>query len=228
MSVNTLTEEGPVLRVDGSRELSADLARSVSILCDEAEAAGTGFATLHVSGAPSEKAVAGVVDVAAVSKWEQAVRRFERLRLPTLVAASGECGGAALDLLLAADVRVATPDLRLLLPFHEQATWPGMALFRLVQQFGLAGARRAVLFGTPITAAEALERGLVDRVSKNPERTLAAAARLLRRLSGPELAIRRQLAFDAQWMSFEDALGPHLAACDRSLRRGRADDAAAV
>jgi isomerase DpgB len=227
MSVNTLTES-PVLRVDGGREPSVELARSISALCDDVESAGAGFATLYVSGAPTEKALGGVADVAAVSKWEQAVRRFERLRLPTLVVASGECGGAALDLLLAADVRVATPDLRLRLPFHEQAVWPGMAVFRLVQQLGLAAARRAVLFGAPITAGEALERGLVDRVSGNPERTLAAAARLLGRLSGPDLAIRRQLAFDAQWMSFEDALGPHLAACDRSLRRGHGQHATVV
>ncbi len=119
---------------------------------------------------------------------------------------------------------MATPDLRLLLSFHEQGTWPGMAGFRLVQQLGLASARRTVLFGEPITAREALDRCLVDQVSTDPGRALAAAARLLRRISGPELAIRRQLAFDAQWMSFEDALGPHLAACDRSLRRTRAAD----
>lgn len=220
MSVNTLIE-GPVLRVDGARELGADLARLVSDVCDEAEATGAGCVIVRVSGAPSEKTVANVADVAAVSRWEQAVRRFERLRLPTLVAAAGPCGGAALDLLLAADVRVAGGDLRLYPARYGEGVWPGMALFRLVQQLGLAGARRAVLFGTPFTAAEALERGLVDRVSTDPERTLRAATRLLCRYSGPELAIRRQLAFDAQWMSFEDALGQHLAACDRSLRRGR-------
>jgi isomerase DpgB len=220
MSVNTLIE-GPALRVDGGRELGADLARLVSDVCDEAEATGAGCVIVRVCGEPGEKTVAGVADVTAVSRWEQAVRRFERLRLPTLVAASGPCGGAALDLLLAADVRVAGTDLRLSPAMYGEGVWPGMALFRLVQQLGLAGARRAVLFGTPFTAAEALERGLVDRVSTDPERTLRAAARLLRRYSGPELAIRRQLAFDAQWMSFEDALGQHLAACDRSLRRGR-------
>lgn len=223
MPVNALPE-GPVLHVDGGREISAELTAAVSALCDEAESAGADFATLYVRGAPTGEAVAKPADVATVTKWERAVRRFERLRLPTLAAAGGECGGAALDLLLAADVRVAAPDLRLLLAFHGQATWPGMAGFRLVQQLGLAAARRTVLFGVPITAREALERGLVDRVSEDPGRTLAAAARLLRRLSGPELAIRRQLAFDAQWMSFEDALGTHLAACDRSLRRARAAD----
>jgi isomerase DpgB len=220
MTINTLVE-GPALHLDGGRELSTELARSVSDLCDEAEATGAGCVTVRVSGAPDEKAVANVVDVSAVSRWEQAVRRFERLRLPTLVAASGSCGGAALDLLLAADVRVGTADLRLFPAVYGEGVWPGMALFRLVQQLGLAAARRAVLFGVPFTAAEALERGLVDRLSTDPERTLKAAARLLRRYSGAELAIRRQLAFDAQSMSFEDALGQHLAACDRSLRRGR-------
>ncbi|WP_316529587.1 enoyl-CoA-hydratase DpgB [Kitasatospora brasiliensis] len=221
MPVNALPP-GPVLHVDGRREISAELTGAVAGLCDEAESTGADFATLYVSGAPSGEAVAKVADVAAVTKWERVVRRFERLRLPTLAAASGECGGVALDLLLACDVRIVAPDVRLLLAFHGQGTWPGMAGFRLVQQLGLASARRAVLFGVPITAGEALQRCLVDRVSEDPGRSLAAAVRLLRRLSGPELAIRRQLAFDAQWMSFEDALGPHLAACDRTLRRGGA------
>ncbi|MFI2610968.1 enoyl-CoA-hydratase DpgB [Kitasatospora sp. NPDC018619] len=223
MPVNALPE-GPVLHVDGSREISAELTAAVVALCDEAESAGADTVCLFVSGAPSGEEAAKAADVAAVTKWERAVRRLERLRVPTLAAASGECGGVALDLLLASDVRVAAPDLRLLLSFHGQATWPGMAGFRLVQQLGLARARRTVLFGVPITAREALERCLVDEVSREPGRALAAAARLLRHLSGPELAIRRQLAFDAQWMSFEDALGPHLAACDRSLRRSRAAD----
>ncbi|MET8543932.1 enoyl-CoA-hydratase DpgB [Kitasatospora sp. NPDC004799] len=223
MPVNVLLGS-PVLHVDGRRELSPELTGDLTGLCDAAESAGTGFATVFVSGAPAGGAVERSGDVATVTKWERAVRRFERLRLPTLAAASGDCGGAALDLLLACDLRVASPDLRLLLSVHGQATWPGMAGFRLVQQLGLAAARRTVLFGAPITAREALQRCLVDEVSPDPGRALATAARLLRRLSGPELAIRRQLAFDAQWMSFEDALGPHLAACDRALRRTRTAD----
>lgn len=223
MPVNVLLG-GPVLHVDGRREISAEGTRALSDLCDEAEASGADFATLFLSGAPTGEEVAKAADVAAVTKWERAVRRFERLRMPTLAAAGGDCGGTALDLLLASDIRVASPDLRLLLSFQGQATWPGMAGFRLVQQLGLAPARRSVLFGVPITAREALQRCLVDQVSTDPGRALAAAARLLRRLSGPELAIRRQLAFDAQWMSFEDALGPHLAACDRALRRTRTAD----
>ena len=38
-------------------------------------------------------------------------------------------------------------------------------------------------------------------------------------VEGAELAIRRQLMLEAPTATFEDALGVHLAACDRSLRR---------
>ena len=227
MFVNTPVRE-TLLHVDGSRELSVDLARSVTALCDTVEAEGHRNAVLYLSGAPTEKAVGAVADVTAVSKWEQAVRRFERLPVPTLAMAEGECGGAALDLLLAADVRIGSSDLRLLPSIYERATWPGTSSFRLVQQLGLARARGAVLFGAPITAPEALALGLLDRVSPELQRTLEESLELLSRFSGPELAVRRQLAFDAQWMSFEDALGPHLAACDRALRQGRAESRAAA
>jgi isomerase DpgB len=227
MSVNN-PGNGPVLHVDGGQELSADLVRTVAGFCDAVEAGGSESAVVCLTGAPTEKAVGAVADVTAVSKWEQAVRRFERLPVPTVAMAEGECGGAALDLLLAADMRIASPDLRLLPSVYEQATWPGTSSFRLVQQLGLAKARGAVLFGAPIPAAQALELGLVDWVSAEPEGTLQEALRLLSRFSGSELAIRRRLAFDAQCMSFEDALGQHLAACDRALRRGRAESRAAA
>lgn len=227
MLVNIPARES-LLHVDGSRELSADLARAVTGLCDTVEAGGHRSAVLYLTGAPTEKAVGAVADVAAVSKWEQAVRRFERLPVPTVAMAQGGCGGAALDLLLAADLRIGSSDLRLLPSVYEQATWPGTSSFRLVQQLGLARARSAVLFGAPITAAEALALGLIDWVSPELQRTLEEALQLLSRFAGSELAVRRQLAFDAQWMSFEDALGPHLAACDRALRRGRAESRAAA
>ena len=36
--------------------------------------------------------------------------------------------------------------------------------------------------------------------------------------TGRELAIRRRLLLDATTTSYEDALGAHLAACDRAVR----------
>jgi isomerase DpgB len=45
---------------------------------------------------------------------------------------------------------------------------------------------------------------------------MAAAA------EGAELAIRRQLVLEAANTAYEEALGVHLAACDRALRRAAA------
>jgi len=197
------------LAIDGARPVSAVTVEEVQGLCDRAEDhEGPGLVVLRLSGAGAE---AAGTDVGLVSKWERALRRMERLGRPTAAVVSGDVGGPALEALLATDVRIATPDARVLFP-----AWPGMSLYRLAQQTGTAGIRRAVLFGTPIDAEQAAALRLFDEVTTDPETMLATLVESAR----PEPAIARQLMFDAAWTSFEDALGAHLAACDRVLRRG--------
>ncbi|MFE0178957.1 enoyl-CoA-hydratase DpgB [Streptomyces sp. NPDC059002] len=215
------------LELDGSRPLSAAAVRTVAALCDRTEdRAGHGIVVVHVTGAPDREGTRGL-DVSLVTKWERALRRLERLPAPTVAVARGDCGGTALDAFLTADLRVATPGTRLLVPRDTTATWPGMAAYRLVRLAGVARARRAVLFGRPIEAAEAHALGIVDDIAEDPAAAVAAAAALTGGLAGQEVAIRRQLVFDAATTSFEDALGAHLAACDRTLRQGAASEAAA-
>ncbi|MCF3119826.1 enoyl-CoA-hydratase DpgB [Streptomyces silaceus] len=209
------------LELDGSRPLSAATVKSVAALCDRAEDGGEegiGVAVVHVGGAPDAHWTSGL-DVMLVTKWERVLRRFERLPVASVAVAHGDCGGTALDAFLAADLRVAAPDTRFLVPRDAGATWPGMAGYRLVQLAGAARVRAAVLFGRPITATEARSLGIVDTVADDPAAAVADAAALTGGLSGKELAIRRQLLFDATTTSFEDALGAHLAACDRALRQ---------
>jgi isomerase DpgB len=216
--VNT-TVEGVELRIDGGREISAAYVGALMGFCDRAEdEGGAGLATIHVSGTPSPGFAAGL-DVGMVSKWERALRRLERLARPTVAVVSGDCGGPALDALLATDFRIATPDARLLLTVHGDATWPGMSLYRLARHAGANQIRRAALLGAPIDTAEALALRLVDEVVNDTDAALADLAKLAAGITGKELAIRRQLIFDASRTSFEDALGSHLAACDRALRR---------
>ncbi|MEO3811633.1 enoyl-CoA-hydratase DpgB [Sphaerisporangium sp. B11E5] len=219
MTVNA-TGGGPVLRIDGAEPLSAASVEAVLALCDAAEDHhGPGVAALRVCGAP-DASFPRELSVGLVSKWERAVRRLERLPMLTVAVASGDCGGAALDVLTAADVRVAVTGTRLLIASDGEAAWPGMALHRLAQQAGTAWTRKAVLLGAPIEAEEALALHLIDTVVDDPAATLAAFAG--RAYAGTELAIRRQLIVDAGTTTFEDALGAHLAACDRALRRGAA------
>lgn len=211
-----------VVRVDGRRPLSAGLVAAIGAACDRAEDRGEGTVILDVSGVPGNPPDDGVT-IALVSKWERLLRRFERLPAATIAVASGDCGGLALEALLVTDYRIATPSARLLIPERAQATWPGMVLYRLARQAGAAAVRRAVLFGVPISAAEAEAMHLIDELASDTQDALATAAELAEAVPGAELAIRRQLMQDALTVSFEDALGAHLAACDRVLRQASAE-----
>ncbi|MFI5562693.1 enoyl-CoA-hydratase DpgB [Amycolatopsis japonica] len=205
-----------VLRFDGSRPLSAAAVEEIGAFCDRAEdQREPGPVVIHVTGAPPADWAKGLA-VGLVSKWERVVRRFERLGRLTAAVASGECAGTALDLLLAADIRIAEPGTTLRLASAGGGTWPGMTVYRLTKQAGAAGIRRAVLLGAPIGTERALALDLIDEVSDDPAKTLAELDVVV---DGAETAIRRQLIFEAGSTTFEEALGSHLAAADRALRR---------
>ncbi len=210
------------LRVNGSKPLTMACVSAVETICAAVESdEATVMLPVYVSGTPDPTWMHGL-DVALVTKWERSLRRLERLGVTTVAIASGDCGGVALDALLTTDYRIATPDLRLSLPVDAEATWPGMAIFRLAQQVGGTRMRRAILFGAPVDASDGVDLGLIDELAEDPAHALGAAAAMVRTFSGRELAIRRQLMFDAATASFEEALGRHLAACDRALRRSAA------
>lgn len=210
------------IRIDGRRPLSPELVTALQAVCAKAEdEGGRGPVLVHVSGSP-EESPDEQLSVGLVSKWERGLRRLERVPALTIAMASGDCGGVALDALLAADYRIATAPVRLLVPVDARGTWPGMALHRLVQQAGVAAVRRAVLLGVPIEADDALALHLIDELAPNAASMLTAAAKLAVDVVGTELAIRRQLMLDASVVGPEEALGAHLAACDRTLRQSAA------
>ncbi|WP_062428306.1 enoyl-CoA-hydratase DpgB [Herbidospora daliensis] len=198
------------LEIDGTAPMSASAVERVAAFCDRVhDHGGPGVARFALSGAPGE-GWSREVSVGLVTKWERTVRRLEQLPVTTVALVSGDCGGTALDVLLTADVRVATPGTRLILPVAGGATWPGMTLYRLVQQAGAGAIRRAVLLGAPIDADRAVAARLLDEVTDDPSPVVAGDR---------ELAVRRLLLSEAATTSFEEALGAHLAACDRALRK---------
>lgn len=208
-----------VLHVDGGEPISSESIAAVQSFCNRLEdRLGPGPAVIRVSGVP-DPSWARDLSVGLVSKWERAVRRLERAPLPTVAIASGDCSGTALDVLLTADIRIAVRGTRLIPVTYAEATWPGMVLYRLARHADLGAVRRAALLGSPLDAVVAAEAGLVDEVVDDPDRALETVAALAAGLAGRELAIRRQLLLDAGHTRFEDALGAHLAACDRALRR---------
>ncbi len=210
------------LSVDGSRPL-AQLVASVNGLCDRVEdRADRTIVVLRLTATPPGlRAWPGDVRIQEVSRWERAVRRLARLTAVNIAVAEGVCGGPALDLLLATDFRICAPDMRLLLPINDGHFWPGMSMYGLVQQLGIARARQIVLWSDEFAAEPARSIGLVDQVTADVPDAIHTATVLMGRVSDAELAVRRQLMFEATSANFEDALGVHLAACDRELRRLR-------
>jgi isomerase DpgB len=188
-------------------------------VCAKVEVGDTsGVVIIRASGVPSPQ-WAAELSVALVSKWERGLRRLERLHAVSIAVAEEDCGGPALDVLLAADYRIMAGSAKLVMSVVAGAPWPGMALYRLTRQAaGAAPARRAALFGTPIEAVTAQAMGVVDEVADDVASSLDQATKLAASARGAELAIRRQLMQEALTTSFEEALGVHLAACDRALR----------
>lgn len=159
----------------------------------------------------------GAVNIQVVNRWERAVRRFEQLPRFTIFIARGHCGGAAADLLLAADYRILGRDAEVRLPTRDDLVWPGMSLYRVAQQIGVARARQILLWNGSLTAATALEVGVVDEIGDTADDIVRRASAMGR--PGAEVAVRRRLMLEALSTTYEDALGTQLAACDRELRR---------
>ncbi|GLZ29072.1 hypothetical protein Lesp02_12620 [Lentzea sp. NBRC 105346] len=209
------------VRIDDALPLSADLVTAVTIACDRVEdAGGDAHLLLHVANTSTgARDWPGEVGVHVINKWEQALRRVERLGAATFAVVEGVCTGPALEVLLATDFRLMTPESRLSPAAGGRDWWPGMVLHRLANQIGLTRARQLVLFAGDVDPARAAELGLVDEVVNEPVERVAALSKLVRGREGSELAIRRRLLLEAVTTPFEESLGTHLAACDRELRR---------
>lgn len=215
-------------RIDTAETLSPALIATLDELCDRVEAAGDdAIAVLHLIGRDDAVSAWPGQDVGihAVNRWERVLRRVERLGAVTIAVIEGSCHGPALEILLATDYRIGTRDTRLSLPLTSGEFWPGMALHRLANQVGVAQARRLVLFASELSAAQAMQLGLVDELVDDVVEGVSATTALVGRVTGAELGIRRRLLLEATTTTFEDALGTHLAACDRTLRRAAAGTA---
>jgi enoyl-CoA hydratase len=108
---------------------------------------------------------------------DQANTAVENCPHPVIAQVEGYAYGAAMGLLAACDLRIATPNARLGVPAARIGLTLGLNdTRRLVSVVGAAHARDALLTGRTYTAAEALQIGLVNRVVPADEIDRAARA----------------------------------------------------
>lgn len=166
----------------------------------------------------------GDVDIRTVTRWERVLRRLETLPCATVCTSAGSLGAAALEIMLATDWRIGTKDTVIA---SSNGAWPSTCVYRMARQLGVTTSRRLIMRPCSIDATEALHLGLLDETVPDANALAAAAEQfadhVYARLS--DAHVLRQLVGEAAAAQYDDAIGAHLAACDRTLRRrsGAAD-----
>jgi enoyl-CoA hydratase len=117
-------------------------------------------------------------------RYYRAFLGIREVGVPVVAALNGPAIGAGAGLALACDLRVAGPRLRMAFPFVKLGLPPGMGTtFLLPRLVGPGVARELLLTGRTVGAEEALELGLIHRLTAQ-ERVLEEALALAREVAG--------------------------------------------
>jgi 2-(1,2-epoxy-1,2-dihydrophenyl)acetyl-CoA isomerase len=178
-----------------SNGLSADL---LTVLRDVADDAGvravmlTGRGRAFCSGADlkegADAAVAGELDTRQVlTRWyHPIVTTIREMPKPVVTAVNGPAAGAGLSLALAGDLVVAAESAYFMLAFVGIGLVPdgGASLF-VPSRVGFARAAEMAMLGEPVTAAKAVDWGLINAAWPDAEFAAKADALLARLAAGP-------------------------------------------
>ena len=134
---------------------------------------------------------------------------IKALEVPTIAAINGHAIGAGLGVALACDLRFASADAKLGVPFTALGLHPGMATtWSLANVAGLAVARDLLLTGRLVTGDEALSLGLVSRSLPRDDVLTAALAAADGIAAAAPIATKLTVAAlrDGGHASFHDAI----------------------
>jgi len=210
------------IKINGTSLLSSELTVQLSNALDQAEDLGqSSILLVRIVGNANPNVLRvwpGRTDIQSVNRWERILRRIERANVITIAVVEHACSALALELLLVADRRLATSTFSMQCSIPGGEVWPSMALHRLVRQIGESQARKMVLDSSDITAQRGLELSIIDQIVDDLQDGNSTAL-LLAYAPSHDFPTRRRLILDGASSSFDEALGAHLAACDRALRR---------
>lgn len=143
---------------------------------------------------------------------QQLQAAVELARVPVVAAISGLALGGGLELALACQYRIAHKNAKLGLPEITLGIVPGAGgTQRLPQLIGSRAALEMILSGTPITAADAKCKGLVDEVAEEDLREFAInfCERLVQDGRGPRPTCELTVADSLDELAISEALRAH-------------------
>lgn len=184
MSRVTLERTGSIAtlwldRVDKRNAMDDAMMKELAVLLDEVGADRSVHAVVLAGRGPvfssgiDHTLLAGVFQQTAKTPWlhvhhqlQDVMHRIARMHQPVIAALHGTCIGMALELALAADIRVASEDCVLGLPEVAFGLVPDVGgTTRLVRAVGEPRARELVLTGRLVKARTAERYGLVHDVA---------------------------------------------------------------
>lgn len=116
------------------------------------------------TGIDLKELAADRIDMSYHERFEKALRILEKMEKVIIVGMHGYCLGGGLQLAMACDIRVSTPDCQIGLPAIRESLVPGLGTWRLPRYVGWGRAKKLILGGENITGEEALNMGLVDHL----------------------------------------------------------------
>ena len=140
-----------------------------------------------------------------IRSLHRAARILVDVPVPVVAAIQGPCLGGALELALAADIRIASDDAIFGLPEVRVGLPSVIEASLLPPTVGLGRARKMLLTGETLDAAEALRIGLVDQVvdGDRVHETALDTAREFLGMARPVLAAQKDIV--ARWLELGEA-----------------------
>src|SRR4051812_25734495 len=198
--LNALTLQTLDALVATARELRRDRTLRAVVISGEGESFCAGLDFSSVLRSP-----AGVLQAFVPRPWrgtntfQESCWAWRRLPVPVIAAVDGHCYGGGVQIALAADFRVATPDSQWSV---LEARW-GLILDMtgirsLAELVGIDTAKRLTMTAKMLTGKEAADLGLVTELAADP---LVAAEDLARELSlrSPDALAAAKRLFNQTW-----------------------------
>jgi cyclohexa-1,5-dienecarbonyl-CoA hydratase len=135
-------------------------------------------------------------------------RAMMEISKPVLAVVDGVASGAGAELAAFCDLVVATEHAQFRQPEIKLGVFPPLGAVVYPRVIGPRRAMELLLTGDPITALQALEMGLVNRVVPRAQlkETVDKLVRRISDQSGPVLQLLKRVVLEGTWRPFDQAL----------------------
>jgi len=159
------------------------------------------------------------IDYDGFRKWEAMLRTVDKLNKITIAVLDGDCFGAAIDLALTCDVRIASEETKFSHDEMSKGMLPGQTIFQLGKFCGLGKMLELIQTGKEYSAAEALEMGIINAIF-DPSKVDEGISETIDKYASNDINIHiltRRLSKEAYSIIYDNFIGGYLAAQHRVL-----------